>query len=206
MAAMPGMSDKGAMGAMRGGSAATTGKDAASTGKDAASKQPMAEGGHVDAPGAHGKPAGGAMASMPGMSGAAAGGSKAEAGAPHSSGSAERSMGAMPGMGGKGGMEGKAGMGGMEGKSGEPDKARLSGTGTVKVVDKAAARVKLTHDPIAAAGWPGMTIVFRLSDAALADRVQAGDKVSFILSQSASGYVISELQKGPPSPVAKQSK
>ena len=103
-------------------------------------------------------------------------------------------------------MGGTAGMGGMESKGGGPENARLTGTGTVKAVDKAGGRVKLTHDPIAAAGWPGMTIVFRLGDAALADRVQRGDKVSFTLSRSAAGYVISELQKGSPAHGAKATR
>ena len=71
----------------------------------------------------------------------------------------------------------------------------ITGTGVVQAIDKANGRVKLTHDPIAALGWPRMTVVFRLKDASLADQIKEGAKVEFSLEQSASGYVISGFQK-----------
>ena len=75
-----------------------------------------------------------------------------------------------------------------------PDNAQLSGitgVGIVQVIDKANGKVKLSHDPIAALGWPKMTMFFRLKDSALADQVKEGDEVKFSLEKSASGYVIS---------------
>ena len=74
--------------------------------------------------------------------------------------------------------------------------AGITGTGIVQGIDKANGKVKLTHDPIAALGWPKMTMFFRLKDNALADQVKKGDKVEFSLEKSASGYVISGFQKG----------
>ena len=71
----------------------------------------------------------------------------------------------------------------------------ITGKGSVQLVDKANGKVKLTHDPIAAMGWPKMTLFFRLKDNSLADQVKAGDKVEFSLEKSASGYVISGFQK-----------
>lgn len=85
--------------------------------------------------------------------------------------------------------------------NGAPDQAAgtqsggITGTGVVQAIDKANGRVKLTHDPIAALGWPRMTVVFRLKDASLADQIKEGAKVEFSLEQSASGYVISGFQK-----------
>ena len=82
---------------------------------------------------------------------------------------------------------------------GQPDSAQtagITGTGIVQGIDKANGKVKLTHDPIAALGWPKMTMLFRLKDSALADQVKEGDKVEFSLEKSASGYVISGFQKG----------
>ncbi|MEK6242969.1 MAG: copper-binding protein [Pseudomonadota bacterium] len=73
--------------------------------------------------------------------------------------------------------------------------ARITGTGSVQLVDKANGKVKLTHDPIAAMGWPKMTMFFRLKERSLADQVKEGDKVEFTLEKSASGYVISGFQK-----------
>ena len=113
-------------------------------------------------------------------------------------GAAGHDMGAMKDMPGKS-MSGatmaisqKAGDSDSKGRSGP-----VSGTGIVQGVDKANARVKLTHDPIAALAWPRMTMFFRLKDSALAEKVKEGDAVDFFLEKSASGYVISGLEKSP---------
>lgn len=82
------------------------------------------------------------------------------------------------------------------GQSAKTQTAGITGTGIVQGIDKANGKVKLTHDPIAALGWPKMTMFFRLKDSALADQVNKGDKVEFSLEKSASGYVISGFQKG----------
>jgi Cu/Ag efflux protein CusF len=82
------------------------------------------------------------------------------------------------------------------GQPDHPQTAGITGTGVVQGIDKANGKVKLTHDPIAALGWPRMTMFFRLKDGALADQVKEGDKVEFSLEKSASGYVISGWQKG----------
>ena len=81
----------------------------------------------------------------------------------------------------------------------QPGSARtaavITGTAIVQGIDKANGKVKLTHDPIDALGWPKMTMFFRLKDRALADQVKEGDKVDFSLEKSASGYVISGFRK-----------
>ena len=82
------------------------------------------------------------------------------------------------------------------GQSADAQTTGITGTGVVLLIDKANGKVKLTHDPIAALGWPKMTMFFRLKDSALADQVKEGDKVEFALEKSASGYVISGFQKG----------
>ena len=73
--------------------------------------------------------------------------------------------------------------------------APITGTGVVQAIDRANGKVKLTHDPIAALGWPKMTMFFRLKDGSLADQVKEGARVEFSLEKSASGYVISDFQK-----------
>ena len=73
--------------------------------------------------------------------------------------------------------------------------AGIAGTGVVQSIDKANAKVKLTHEPIAAMGWPKMTMFFRLKERSLADQVKEGDRVGFSLEKSGSGYVISGFQK-----------
>ena len=78
--------------------------------------------------------------------------------------------------------------------------AGISGTGIVQSIDKANGKVKLTHEPIAAMGWPKMTMFFRLKERSLADQVKEGDRVEFTLEKSASGYVISGFQKSSSEP------
>lgn len=97
-------------------------------------------------------------------------------------------------------MEGTAamGMGKSAGDSaGKSRPDRVTGTGVVQAIDKPNGKVKLTHDPIAALGWPRMTMFFRLQASALAEKVKEGDAVDFSLAKSASGYVISALEKRP---------
>jgi len=79
----------------------------------------------------------------------------------------------------------------------------VTGTGIVQAIDKANARVKLTHDPIAALGWPKLTLFFRLKDRSLAEQVKEGERVEFSLENSASGFVISEFHAAPAKPDAK---
>ena len=76
--------------------------------------------------------------------------------------------------------------------------ATIMATGIVQSIDKANGKVKLTHDPITALGWPKMTMFFRLKDAALADQVKEGDAVQFYLEKATSGYVISGFKKALP--------
>jgi len=52
-------------------------------------------------------------------------------------------------------------------------------SGEVKQVDKSAGKITLKHGPIANLEMPGMTMVFRVKDPALLERVKAGDKVAF---------------------------
>jgi len=82
----------------------------------------------------------------------------------------------------------------------------IFGTGVVRNIDKANAKVQLMHEPIDALGWPTMTMFFRLKDSALADRINVGDKVDFFLEKSGSGYVISGFGIGPQGIHQKQMK
>lgn len=84
--------------------------------------------------------------------------------------------------------------------------ARLTATGVFQRLDTANGTVELTHDPIEAMGWPKMTMFFRLKGSSLASGLKKGDRVEFLLEQSAAGYVISALKQGAANPDAKQAK
>ena len=78
---------------------------------------------------------------------------------------------------------------------GAPDMSSIIGTGIVRSIEAAAARVRLTHEPIPAKGWPAMTMFFRLKDPSLAAGIAEGTRVEFILERTPTGYVISKLHE-----------
>lgn len=70
-----------------------------------------------------------------------------------------------------------------------------SGKGTVNKVDAANGVVNITHDPIPALKWPGMTMDFKVADKKLLSSVKSGQAVSFGLSKEPQvGYVISHIE------------
>ena len=51
--------------------------------------------------------------------------------------------------------------------------------GEVRKVDKSAAKVTIKHGPLPKLGMGAMTMVFRVADPAMLDRLKAGDKIRF---------------------------
>ena len=51
--------------------------------------------------------------------------------------------------------------------------------GEVRKIDKEQGKVTLRHGPIANLEMPGMTMVFRVSDAKMLDAIKEGDNVRF---------------------------
>ena len=49
----------------------------------------------------------------------------------------------------------------------------------VRKADKEQAKITLKHGPMPNIEMPGMTMVFRVKEPAMLDRVQTGDKVRF---------------------------
>ena len=57
------------------------------------------------------------------------------------------------------------------------------GTGKVVSIDREKLKLKLEHGPIASLNWPGMTMDFAVTRAALLDNLQPGAQVVFTLVQ-----------------------
>ena len=72
----------------------------------------------------------------------------------------------------------------------EPSASEVWGEGVVGEVNANERTAKLSHGPIAALGWPAMTMDFRLAESIDADLLRPGAKVRFALEQSPAGYVI----------------
>lgn len=62
--------------------------------------------------------------------------------------------------------------------SAESGKAMTAGE--VKKVDKGAGKVTIRHGPLVNLGMPKMTMVFRVKDPAMLDRLKEGDRILFV--------------------------
>jgi Cu(I)/Ag(I) efflux system periplasmic protein CusF len=65
----------------------------------------------------------------------------------------------------------------------------------VRKIDKEAKKVTLKHGPIKNLDMPSMTMVFQVRDAALFDKMAAGDKIMFTAEQMQGAYVVTGVEK-----------
>ena len=63
----------------------------------------------------------------------------------------------------------------------------------IRKMEKDAKKITLKHDAIKNLDMPGMTMVFKVKDATLLDKAQAGDKVKVKIIQEGSSYVVTEI-------------
>lgn len=66
--------------------------------------------------------------------------------------------------------------------------------GEVKKIDKDAGKITIKHGPLPNLDMPGMTMVFRVKDAAMLDQVKSGDKVKFIAEKINGALTVVDLQ------------
>jgi len=66
--------------------------------------------------------------------------------------------------------------------------------GEVRKVDKDSKKITLKHGEIKNLDMPGMTMVFRVKDVAMLDKVHAGDKVKFKAEKSEGALVVTEIR------------
>lgn len=64
----------------------------------------------------------------------------------------------------------------------------------VRKVDKENRKITLKHGEIRSLDMPPMTMVFQVSDAALLDKVKAGDKVLFKAVKAGEKLTVTEIQ------------
>jgi Cu(I)/Ag(I) efflux system membrane fusion protein len=74
-----------------------------------------------------------------------------------------------------------------------PAAAAIAARGRVVAVD--AGMITVTHEPIAALGWPAMTMPFRLARPQLAAGLGAGDAIRFDLRPQDGEYLIVALER-----------
>ena len=70
-------------------------------------------------------------------------------------------------------------------------------TGTVKKIDAAQGKLTLDHGPIKNLDMDSMTMVFRVADPAMLDKVKAGDKIEFEADRVNGAITLTKIGKGP---------
>lgn len=68
--------------------------------------------------------------------------------------------------------------------------------GEVVKVDKPAGKVTLKHGPIKNLDMDAMTMVFRVADPAMLDKVKAGDKIEFEADRVNGALTVTKIGKG----------
>ncbi|MEO8103588.1 MAG: copper-binding protein [Betaproteobacteria bacterium] len=66
--------------------------------------------------------------------------------------------------------------------------------GEVRKIDRDASKITIKHGEIKSIDMPPMTMVFQVKDAALFDKVKAGDKVRFAAEKTATGYGVTAIE------------
>ena len=66
--------------------------------------------------------------------------------------------------------------------------------GEVRKIDKENQKITLKHGELKNLGMPGMTMVFQVKDAALLDKLKAGDKVRFIAEKVSGGFAVTAIE------------
>ena len=66
--------------------------------------------------------------------------------------------------------------------------------GEVRKIDKGQGKITLKHGEIKNLDMPPMTMVFKVKDAALLDRVQQGDRVGFTAEKIGGEYTVTGIE------------
>ena len=65
-----------------------------------------------------------------------------------------------------------------------------AGYGTLNAIDRAAGTVNISHEAVTSAGWPAMTMTFKLADPNAVPEVTPGQRIGFSFTTEGGGTVI----------------
>ena len=74
--------------------------------------------------------------------------------------------------------------------------AAQSVSGTVTKVDEAQGKLTINHGPIRNLDMDAMTMVFRVADPAMLDKVKAGDNIEFAADRVNGAITVIKMGKG----------
>jgi Cu/Ag efflux protein CusF len=66
--------------------------------------------------------------------------------------------------------------------------------GEIRKVDKDAGKLTIKHGPIPSMDMPPMTMVYRVKDPAMLDKVKPGDKVKFLAEKVGSAFTVMQIE------------
>ena len=65
--------------------------------------------------------------------------------------------------------------------------------GEVKKINKETGKMTIKHGPLANLDMPAMTMVFRVKDPAMLDKVKVGDKINFAVERANGAITVTQL-------------
>jgi len=72
---------------------------------------------------------------------------------------------------------------------------QVANEGVVRAVDKGAGEIIIRHGPLNGSDMPPMTMAFEVKDAALLDKVKAGDRVQFQVEILNGRFTVTEIRR-----------
>ncbi|WP_119423047.1 copper-binding protein [Desertibaculum subflavum] len=73
--------------------------------------------------------------------------------------------------------------------------AEARGEGEVRKVDASAGKVTLRHGPLEGLDMPAMTMVFRVAEPAMLDRLKVGDRIRFVTAKEGGAFTLKSFEK-----------
>lgn len=67
-------------------------------------------------------------------------------------------------------------------------------SGVVRKIDKENKKLTIKHGPLKNLDMPGMTMVFQVSDPAMVDKVQVGEKVQFVADKLEGKFTVMQIK------------
>lgn len=67
--------------------------------------------------------------------------------------------------------------------------------GEIRKVDKDAGKITIKHEELKNLEMPAMTMVFRVKDPAMLDKVKAGDKITFVAEKVDGQFTVTQLKE-----------
>lgn len=86
--------------------------------------------------------------------------------------------------------EGSAETGAMQGMDSAQGGDEHVAQGTVNSIDRTAGTINISHEPVESAGWPAMTMNFRLMEPESGAAIEPGQRIEFRFTMDGGGTVI----------------